>query len=377
MSVSKSTNTVLQNSGFILRALDATSNWRALLLTAGSCLAFFIVTAIGATLAFKTGTSWLTGLFSLLATGLLTTGFSAVGFMMMDTAHDTPARGLVDALISAAFSIHRLLLSLLILVVAYIIWILALSLILYVCKIPGLGTVLYTAVFPLSIIISGVFTIFLLFAGIGIIAPSVWEGGSVMDTMARLWAIARERFMSLIILSLLLAFLVVVVNALLIGVIFSGLSLVVALSAQILGSPLSLNMSSSLLSVLMAGSLGYGTSGGGYLAAALIGGGILTCMVLAVTSNVYLLGVCINYRQLTEGLDISDAQRQLKEKLDAAKRRAEAAKNRARELQQQTRRTETSKAAPAQEDVSTNCPACAAPVSPEDLFCGSCGTPLR
>src|SRR5690606_24784633 len=150
MSVSKSTNSVLQNSGSILRALDAASNWRALLLTAGSGIVFIIVTAIVASLAAKMGAFWVAGLFSLLAIGLLAIGLSATGFIMMDTAQNAPARSLTDALISSVFSIHRLLLSLLVLVVAYVVWILVLSLILYVCKIPGLGPTFYTVVCPLG-----------------------------------------------------------------------------------------------------------------------------------------------------------------------------------------------------------------------------------
>ncbi len=386
MSVSNSTNSVLQNSGSILRALDAASNWRALLLTVGSGIVFIIVTAIGASLAAKMGAFWVAGLFSLLAIGLLAIGLSATGFIMMDTAQNAPARSLTDALISSVFSIHRLLLSLLVLVVAYVVWILVLSLILYVCKIPGLGATLYTVVFPLGIVISGVFTIFLLFSGIGIIAPSVWDGGSVMDTLARLWAIAKERFMPLVILSLLLGFLVTVVNMLVFGVIFSGISLVTGLSAQILGSSLNIGISPDLLGMLMSGSLGHGMGDSGYFIAALIGGGILMSIVFAIASNVYLLGACINYLQLTDGLDISSAQRQIQEKLDEAKRRAEAAKNRAQELhqQQQAKRAEAKEAESSKtvspsspENAFLSCHACGTQISPDDLFCESCGTKLR
>lgn len=386
MSVSKSTNSVLQNSGSILRALDATSHWPALLLTAASGIAFIIITAIGASLAAKMGAAWVAGLFVLLAVGLLVIGLSATGFIMMDIAHDTPARSITDALISSVFSLHRLLLSLLVLFVAYVVWVILLALVLYICKIPGLGAIFFTVIFPLGIVISGIFTIFLLFSGIGIIAPSVWDGGSVMDTLARLWAIAKERFMALIILSLLLSVLVAVVNMLVFGVVFSGASLITGLSASILESPLNFGMSTNLLGMLMGGSLGYGMDGSGYIVAALIGGGILMSIAFAISSNVYLLGASINYLQLTDGLDISDAQRQIQAKLDEAKHRAEAAKNRAQELhrQQQAKRAEAKEAKPfeaASQASATgsilNCHSCSAQISADDLFCESCGTKLR
>lgn len=379
MSVSNSTNSVLQSAGSILRSLDAASNWRALLLTAASFVAFILVTAVGTSLSAKAGVFWIAGLFSLLAVGVLIVGLSAVGFMMMDMARGTAARSVTDALISSVFSIHRLLLSLLVLAVAYVAWVLALALLLYVCKIPGLGATLYTIVFPLGIIISGIFTVFLLFAGLTVIAPSVWDNGSVMDTLARLWAIARERFIPLVILTLLLGLLAATVNVLVFGIFFTGTSLVTGLSAQIIGASGGGGLSPHLLGMLFMGGFG-GMSGGGYFLAALIGGGILLSIVIAISGNIYTLGLCINYLRLTDGLDITAAQQQIQQKLDEAKRRAEAAKARAQALQQQAAdRARERPEADTQNAVESApaCSACGAPAAADDVFCGHCGTKLR
>ena len=400
MSVSKSTNSVLSNAGSILRSLDAASNWRALLMTAGAIVAFMLVTAIGAALAAKSGSFIIAGLFSLLAFAFFIAGISASGFMMMDTARGIPARNMTDALFSSVFSIHRLILSLLVIFAIYLVWLVILAVLLFVCKIPGLGPLLYTVVFPVGVIISGIFTIFMLYAGTGVIAPSVWDGGSVMETIARLWAVAKERFMPLIILALLLGLLVGVISGLIFGVFFAGAAVMMGLSASILGSSMGgLGMGPGLLGLMMMGG-GYDMEGGGgYMLAALIGGGALACLIAAIPANIFLLGTCINYLQLTEGLDISQAQQQIQAKLDEAKRHAEAAKARAQEMQQQREKQaqEAKTARDLEQAVKQNeqtkteaallnpaplppagltCPSCAAAVSADDVFCEKCGTKL-
>lgn len=375
MSVSKSTNAVLSKSGSILRALDATGNWPAILLTAASFIAFFLVTAAGTALAAQANSAILAGLFALLALTVLVVGLSASGFMLMDNARGQPSRTIQDALLSSVFSVHRLLLSLLVLLVAYIVWVVALALLLLLCKIPLLGPLLYTLVFPLAVLVSGVFTVFLLYAGMGVIAPSIWDDGSVMQTMARAWAVARERFLALLILSLLLGLLVSVIGGLIFAVFFSGTALVLSMSASILGGHMGgMGLAPGLMGMAAGMAMGgMGEGAGGYMLAAALGGGALLSLVAAIPANIALLGACINYLQLTDGLDISGAQQQIQAKLEEARRRAEAAaeaaKAKAQEMQQQREQqaqarqaAAASAAASTQADADTVVPV--APVTP-------------
>lgn len=380
MSISNSTNSVLSKSGSILRALDATSNWRALLVTASSFLVAAIVMVLGGLVFAKTFSTWMIAFFSIVAFLLLTIGISATGFMMMDSARGAESRGWADALISSIFSVHRYFLSLLVLIAAYLVWMIVLSLVLLVCKIPGLGATLYTAVFPLAILISGIFTIFMFYAGAGILWPSIWDDGSVMQTMARLWMVAKERFMSLVILSLLLSLLVSVVAGLVFGVFASGTLITAALSGLILGSSIN---PMELLGFMSGLVMGGGMQGSGYGAAMVIGGGMLFLLFMAIPANVSILGFCINYLQLTDGLDLSEAQKQIQSGLDEAKRRAEAAKARAEEMQrqrvaqqasQQTAVPEPSQPLSNAQDV---CAVCGAPTTLDDMFCGGCGNKLK
>lgn len=370
MSISKSTNSALSDAGSILGALDATANWRALLLTASSVAVFLLIFGAGAMLAARTFSPLLAGISSLIAIGLLILGLSASGFIMMDAAHETPPRDIFEALISSVISAHRLILALLVLVAAYLVWLILLGLLLLLCKLPGLGPMLYTLVFPLSVLVTGIFTIFMTYAGMGVIAPSVWDGGNVMDTIARLWAIARERFMSLLVLSILLGLLSGVVGALVFGVLLSGLLLVGGFSTAILG----VHLAPGIMIMSGMGAMEMMNNAGSYMTAAMLGGGVLFCLAAAIPINVSLLGTCINYLKLTESLDISRAQQEIQAKLEEARKRAEAARARA-----QAKIAATSPI-PAVEAGSTSigvCPSCNSQVAADDIFCGNCGTKLR
>ena len=58
------------------------------------------------------------------------------------------------------------------------------------CKVPVIGPVLYTAIFPISIV--GFAVLFYAFVFVGIFAlPAIWNGYSVMETLRRLLGIIR------------------------------------------------------------------------------------------------------------------------------------------------------------------------------------------
>lgn len=398
MSLSNSTGAVLSKSGSLLKALDALSNWRAVLLMALTMVAAMLVMMLGTKLAIQLGSASLIGLFSLLSLVVFVIGYSATGFIMMDTALGQTPRGAVDALLASLFSVHRLFLAILVLGIAYILWVVVLSLLLFVCKIPALGPVLYTLIFPLGIIVSGVFTVFLFYAGGAVIAPAVWEGDSVIDTLAKVWAVAKNRFLALVILTLLLGLMIWVVGGLIIGIFFAGITLTGGLSASILGAQMpGVGMLMGMLGggmgdmqsmAMMSGGDYANYSSTGYLTAAGIGGGALFCLVIAIPTNILVLGICINYLQLIDGLDVGAAKQELHAKLDEAKRGAMVMKTRAEELQQQRKaqkQAQNTQAEPAsveaQAPVATgsnlNCPACSSAITEEDAFCGNCGSKLK
>lgn len=380
MSVSNSTNSVLNKSGSILKALDATSNWKALLLTAATFFVAAMVIGIGGFIFTKTYYTAVPFIFGLVSLLLLITGLSATGYLMMDTAKGMPIRSCADALISSVFSVHRFILSLLMLVVIVIAWFIVVSAALFVCKIPGLGATLYTVIFPASVLTGGVLFIVTAYAGAGVVWPSIWDDGSVMETMARLWAVAKNRFMSLVILNILLGLLVAVVAGLTFSVFFIGVGATTGLSALILSYSVDTMHMLTMMGSMMGGGLG---ESGGYFAAMGIGGGALFLIFLAIPTNVSILGIGLNYLELTAGLDLSEAKKKIQEGLDEAKKRAEAAKERANELQRQRAALQAERQAtmPAEpistESINSTCQACGAPIAPDDLFCVGCGNKLK
>ena len=103
---------------------------------------------------------------------------------------------------------HRLLLALLLVGVIYLVGLLGLAVVLLICKIPLLGPVLYTVVFPVSVVLAGV-AIFALYAVVlPLAAPAVWDGAYTLQAVSRLLAIARSRIVNVLIMMALLSFLV-------------------------------------------------------------------------------------------------------------------------------------------------------------------------
>lgn len=377
MRISNSTNVVLGKFGSLLRALEATGNWRALLLTAGSFAAATIVMTIGGAIFAKTYWGWIIVLFTILAVLVGSIGISATGYIMMDSAKGITARSVGDALLSSIFSINRLYLSMLVLVLGFFAWVVLLVIVLFICKIPEIGPILYTVVFPLSVVISGMLSVFMFFAGVGVVSPSVWDGGTVMETTARMWTVAKQRFVILAMQSILVLLLVLVVSALIIVVFAAGASVTASLSAFTIATQISPMDLMGGLGSLMIGNT-YGLSNGtGYVLAMLVGGGILWLIFLAIQVNITLFGNCIIYLELMDGLDIGDAQKKIQSGLDEAKRRAEEAKARAEELQRQNAITHSSKNHISSDDSLSMCPACGEVSAPEDAFCGNCGHGLR
>lgn len=94
----------------LLRALDAVKNRKAFLLGAGTLLLATTFFAVGNLLAVKMSTGSPTSMFimigavSILAILICWVGFSGVGLMLMDQAHDIESRSVMDALIGGLMS---------------------------------------------------------------------------------------------------------------------------------------------------------------------------------------------------------------------------------------------------------------------------------
>lgn len=389
----------IQNSGnlsTLLRAPEAIKNWRALVLLAGTFAAVGVIVAIGGVLASKFYDSpnmamMIGGLFSLVAALVATSGVSGAGILLMDQARNIESRGIMDAFIAGVMSVLKFVLVFILDGLAMLLFAIACALLLFVCKIPGVGPVLYTLVFPLMILLGGAVFAALFFVVIPMTMPAIWDDSSIKGVYARRWAFFENRLMQIVIGLIALLLIVGLVAGIIDATLFAGFSFTAGLSMPILNQNFNV---SSLMGNMMSVMSGEGS---GYLSAAALGGGLLFLVAMSIPGLVYLLGINLIYLGAMEGLDISAAEQRVGQAMDEAKRRAEETKARAAEAAQRARdaaeaqRTRMAQSGPvksfdtpqaAQSPAATPatksaCPGCGAAITAEDVFCGECGHKLK
>ncbi len=254
------------------------------------------------------------------------TGVNAAGMLQMDAARGLSPRSLVDALVGGLMCIPKVIVLVLAVIAAEIVLFIALALVLFICKIPALGPLLYTVVFPLAVVIAGI-TLTALFLGVVLSVPAIWQGATIGRALAQTFAILKSRLVEVVLLLIVVGFLSFAVGLVVFGVLGAGLMPVVGMSASILGVGGLGGMGGGFGGMGMDG---FGGGGGGYVIAGMIGGGLLWATALSLVAQVYLLGLCLVYLRVTDGLDLSAAESALRGKLDEARRRAQELSDRAK-----------------------------------------------
>lgn len=365
------------------------------------CLVLAALIAILATRLLGGGFgAYLTG--GLLAGVFGFAGVHAAGVLLMDQARQITARSIQDAVLYGLLCVPKTIVLVVGLVLAFLAVYALIALLLWLCKIPGLGPVLYAFVYPVSVVGAGV-AVFGLIFGFLMALAAIWEGLGVFAAMARVLGIVRSRLVEVV---LLLSVALLIVGAM------AGLVSAVLAAGALPTSGLSIG----ILGVRASGFDAFGMlSGGGdaYTVARLFGGAVLACLAATVVLLVWLLGVNLAYLRCSEGLDhsategamhaaLADARRKAAEMGAKAKEAAERAKSQAQEAMAQQRAAAESarqQAAAASQAAAVAaadapgaqppqptaavaaapvaCPACGAAVSPDDAFCGNCGHRMR
>lgn len=396
-----------QTSGLLdllLRAGDAWRNWRALLVLAGTALLFVVLIGAGGAGA-ASGSGFVAFIAGLIAFFILLTGFSAAGVLLMDQATEMTPRGIGAAIVDGFFCTLRYIVLALAAFLVTALFAIVVAILLYLCKIPGLGAVLYAVLFPALAIISAFFFaayyLFFLLAG-----PTLWSGSTLREAIARLYAIITQKPAQAIIAALMLSILVALVSGILFTAVTAGVFFVGGLSAPILGG-------FGGLESMMMGNMGMGRGFQGLAVAGAFGTGLVYALVAAAVFVVMILGSCYVYLHLTADMDFAAAEAALEERMrktrEQASRLKEEAERRAREAKEEAqRRTEAMRVAAAEraarkaeEDAAraaaavdaadapatetappaaaaaNTCPACQSPVHADDMFCGNCGHRLK
>lgn len=368
----------LSQSASLLSAVDAIRNWRAAALMLASLILAALMFALGGIVGLKVAGA-LGAIFMFFGIIILFYGANAVGILLMDEARGSASRPLLAAVLTSLSTGHRLILVMLLVALIYTVGILLIALLLFICKVPGLGPLLFAFVFPLSVVVAGV-AAFALYAVIApLAAPAIWSGGTTMQVVARLAAIARQRIVVVILSMTVLLFICFVVGGVIAGIMFTGTMVAGGLSAGIIGiNGMNLGDITGLLAMAGGGSGGGGDSN--HLAAGALGGSIVWAIALTLPVLVYLRGCCQVYLANIQDVNVEGIEQHLRGTLDAARRGAEAikAKGEAIAAQQSQDFEKSAEAAPVQASAAVHlCPSCRAPFVPGDLFCGGCGYKLK
>jgi hypothetical protein len=315
----------IKNSGSLLDSIDAVRNWRAVVLLLITLVAGALVAGIGTLLSSVS--FFFVFVFALLAWAVVFYGGNAVGMMVMDEARGERSRPMMAAVMASLHCSHRLILVFLLIGALYLVGLLALALILLICKIPFLGPVLYTVVFPVSAVIVGIAMFAVPTVVFPLSAPSIWSGAKTMECVSQLLAIARKRLIMVLILMVAVAFISGVVAMLIGMILLFGSVTVGSMSAGILGGMGSFGAMSGMGGGMGGMPMGMGALGG-HAMAAMIGGGILYAAAFTLPGMVYLRGACTVYLRAIDGLDLASEQAAMDEKIAAARAKA-------REMQEQ------------------------------------------
>lgn len=397
----------IRSSASLLDSVDAVRNWRAVALMLATLAIAVLVASLGFFLAQVSFV--FVALFLLLAYGVAFYGANAVGMMMMDEARGQPARPMMAAVLGSLAISHRLILLMLLVGVLYLLGALVLALILFLCKIPVLGPLLYVVVFPLSVVVVGVSLFAVPTVVFPLSAPAIWSGGGVMASLSQLSAIARKRLIMVLILMLAVGLIAFLVGSLIGAILFTGTATTALLSVPILGSGGGMGFG-GLMGGMMGGGMGGfggmggmggmgGGSGAGHAMAAMVGGGLLFAAAFTLPGLVYLRGACTVYLRAIDGLDLAAEQAAFEQKLAAAREKAKAMQAQAQAAAQQyttkPAAAEPGQAAAPASDLTgaasppatpaptanaaapTHCPACHGVVAADDRFCGHCGHALE
>ena len=388
-SVSSELRNKLNDSGTLLGALDAITRWRPFVLLVTAFVACGVISAVfGGTAAMlfqRSGVfSAIVGLLGTLVVGITALiGINGAGILLSDDVWERPQRGCKDALLVSLFTSHRLILILLLEGLLFLGYLIVLAILLFLCKIPGVGPLLYAIIFPVGAILTGVVLFGLVHVAIPLAAPAVWNGAGVMSALAMIKEVVRHRLLFVVIMTLLLGLLLIVVGGIIAVVVGSGASMILGLSATIIGASMD---PGALFGVFS----GYGRSGGSYSWA--LGFGMATLFLIATTPAILvgMKGAAIIQRAAVTGLSLAEAEEEIARKMEEMKRRTQEAREQvkikvaaAQAAAQVSANTSPKADSAAAQEVPqvphalTTCPGCSAGVSESDLFCGSCGHKLK
>lgn len=361
----------LTQSSSLLGALDAVTQWRPFAVLVMTFLACVVVNAtfaaIFASMMVMSGiASFLFMLAILMTFGIALVGMNAAGILVSDGVWGRPQRNITDALLTSLFTSHRLLLVLLFEGLLLLAYLLVLGFLLLICKIPGVGPLLFAIVYPLGALLTGLVLFGLLYVAIPLAAPAIWSGSTAISALVMLKEIARHRLIMAVVMSLMLGLLVLVVSGIVVGIVGSGVGITLSMSAGIFG--MSMNFDG------LMGLMGGASASSGYMWGLGLGSTILFLVAAIPLVLVGMKGAAIIHHTAIAGLSLREAEEKVNQQLQAAKDRAQEIKTQVAAQAAAAQQVTPKEAPPA---LALTCPICTTAVTDADVFCGGCGHKLK
>lgn len=351
----------------LLRALDGMRNVRAIAtVIAGFILAFIVIAA-----GMATNNIFGIILFGLIGWLIAGFGSNAAGIVLMHQALEQEPPSVIEALLGGMTSFLKLLAIFIILALLGVAYTIVVAVLLFICKVPAIGPLFFALLLPVIIVVSGAAYMGLVF-GAGLMAPAVWRGASVQQALVEFFTILRDKLIETIVRYFLLALLLFLVFGVVMAILGVGMMYTLALSATILDSVVGAGFGGIGGLGGMMGNLGRMGAAGGYAYAGLFGFGILYALVLGVGFCVATMGGITIYLAVSDGIDTGEMEEKLSSGLAQAKQKAA-------DVEQRLKTQNQPPAAPAVPpvQVAPTCPACRAPITADDVFCGNCGHRLH
>lgn len=344
-----------------------------LLLLGGMATAVLLQVLAG--MAFNTPV--LLALLSLLALAAFLVSVNAAGVALTTHAHGRDPLPVIQYLLAGLFSIPRFIGAMILLSLAYAALMIAGALILFICKLPGLGALLLVVAVPLLVYVFGA-TIISLYLASAVILPALWAGEGVLTSIRAVYTIVRRypiQALTKVILGTLAASLFA---SLLGGLVAIGSLVVAGLGAGVLG----VGDFTAIGSIFFGGRSSHGSS---TLMGAVAGFAVTYAIAGTFVMALFMKVGVLTWAEFSEKISLEDLRQDTEAKWQETREKAKSAAQAAKNTTSSMAQTATAKVAGPADQGDTRpvssqtqvCPQCSATVSAEDIFCGSCGHRLR
>jgi hypothetical protein len=309
----------VNEAGSMIRAVDAVTDFKALRVELAAAAAGVLVLAVFAAIAASTGAVSAFAFGYLLFLLCVGTGFNAAGVVLMDETAGAPPRPFVDALLAGVFALLKAIVVFVLAGVAVLLVIAAVAVLLWICRIPGIGPILFFFVFPASALVLGIAFVALAFVLAPVALPALWSGQGIMAALARVAIAVRKRLVAVLVRGLVLALLLMLASMLLWFAVVSGLVTTGAMAVGILRTSFD-------PAALMT--MGRAMGGGGHALAGLLGALLLLVAAGAALSQILKKGWCLIYMQVVRDLDVSAVEAEMQQRLAQVREQAAAMRDR-------------------------------------------------